>query len=89
MACPARLLCFFANVVNRDVRRPGGGVGVTLSRDTPMPPLASDDAHWFTQRLLPHEPMLRAWLRRMFPSGCEIDDVVQEAYFRVARTGGP
>jgi len=50
-----------------------------------MPPLASDDAHWFAQRLLPHEPMLRAWLQRMFPSGCEIDDVVQEAYFRVLR----
>lgn len=32
--------------------------------------------------------MLRAWLRSRFPTGCDIDDIVQEAYMRVlqART---
>lgn len=27
--------------------------------------------------------MLRAWLHSRFPSGCDIDDIVQEAYMRV------
>lgn len=53
-----------------------------------MPPLASEDALWFAQRLLPHEPVLRAWLARRFPAAIETDDIIQEAYFRVlqART---
>jgi RNA polymerase sigma factor (sigma-70 family) len=44
-----------------------------------------DDKLWFTQELLPHEPMLRAWLRNRFPSLPDIDDLVQEAYTRVLR----
>ena len=27
--------------------------------------------------------MLRAWLRSQFPGGCDIDDIVQEAFIRV------
>jgi RNA polymerase sigma factor (sigma-70 family) len=30
------------------------------------------------------EPQLRAWLRRVTPSGLEIDDLIQEAYARLA-----
>ncbi len=35
--------------------------------------------------MLPHEPMLRAWLHSRFASGLELDDVVQEAFLRVIR----
>lgn len=50
-----------------------------------MPPEDSEQRHWFEDNLQPHEPMLRAWLKSRFPSGVEIDDVVQEAYIRVLR----
>jgi RNA polymerase sigma-70 factor (ECF subfamily) len=51
------------------------------------PPVPPDSAHhtWFTEHVLPHEPMLRAWLHSRFPAGVEIDDVVQEAFLRVLR----
>jgi RNA polymerase sigma factor (sigma-70 family) len=35
---------------------------------------------WLCQHILPHEPALRAWLRRRRIDGLEIDDVVQETY---------
>ena len=50
-----------------------------------MPPV-SPQAQWFAQHVLPHEPMLRAWLARRFPDpAIEVDDVVQEAFIRVLR----
>jgi len=33
--------------------------------------------------VLPHEFMLRSWLKNYFSSDCDIDDVVQETYVRV------
>jgi len=44
-----------------------------------LPP-QSEQARWFAEHVLPHEAMLRAWLRRRFESQVEIDDIVQEAY---------
>jgi RNA polymerase sigma factor (sigma-70 family) len=38
---------------------------------------------WVGRYILPHEPRLRAWLRSAF-SAVEVDDVVQEAYCRIA-----
>ena len=35
---------------------------------------------WLAQHVLPHEPALRAWLRRRRIDGLETDDVVQETY---------
>lgn len=35
---------------------------------------------WLAQHILPHEPALRAWLRRRRIEGLETDDVVQETY---------
>lgn len=48
------------------------------------------DHRWFTEHVLPHEPLLRAWLRSRFPRGVELDDLVQEAFARVlhARAAG-
>ena len=38
---------------------------------------------WVARHVLPAEPALRGWLRRAFP-GCDVDDVVQETYCRLA-----
>lgn len=56
----------------------------------PMPPCDPENAAWFELQVLPHEPMLRAWLRSKFASEDDIDDVVQETYVRLlrAREGG-
>ncbi len=49
-----------------------------------MPPLhTTEQSHWFTTELQPHEPMLRAWLSHRFNTATDIDDIVQEAYLRV------
>ncbi len=38
---------------------------------------------WLARHVLPAEPDLRRWLRKAFP-GCDVDDVVQETYCRLA-----
>jgi RNA polymerase sigma-70 factor (ECF subfamily) len=48
-----------------------------------MPRQNSECSQWFEENLQPHEPMLRAWLKSQFHNGCDIDDIVQEAFFRV------
>ena len=35
---------------------------------------------WLSQEILPHEPLLRAWLGRRQVVGLETDDVLQETY---------
>src|SRR5579883_2551060 len=46
--------------------------------------LYSDErAIWLGRHVLPHEPALRAWLRRRRLEGLEIDDVIQETYTRL------
>ncbi len=50
-----------------------------------MPPPDSELGRWFAVHVLPHEAMLRAWLRGRFRSESDIDDVVQEAYIRLLR----
>jgi RNA polymerase sigma-70 factor (ECF subfamily) len=54
-----------------------------------MPP-PSDQVRWFVEEVQPHEPALRAFLRRRFPGLQDVDDLVQEAYARLmrARTAG-
>lgn len=49
-----------------------------------MPP-PSEQARWFAEQVQPHEPELRAFLRRQFPSVQDIDDLVQESYARLLR----
>ncbi|MES2694124.1 MAG: RNA polymerase sigma factor [Verrucomicrobiota bacterium] len=44
-----------------------------------------DRARWFAEEVQPHEPELRAFLRRHFPTVQDIDDLVQEAYVRLLR----
>jgi RNA polymerase sigma-70 factor (ECF subfamily) len=42
-----------------------------------------DRGRWLARNLLPHEPVLRARLRRMNVYGLEVDDVIQEVYARI------
>ena len=44
---------------------------------------SDERAIWLGRNVLPHEPALRAWLRRRRLEGLEIDDVIQETYTRL------
>ena len=46
---------------------------------------------WFGREVQPHEPLLRAHLHKAFPSLPDVDDLVQESYYRLiqARKTGP
>ena len=49
--------------------------------DTPASSIPTQSrTAWLAQHILPHEPTLRAWLRRRRIDGLEVDDVVQETY---------
>lgn len=39
---------------------------------------------WVAEQVMPHEPAIRAWLYRSQMPADEIDDVIQEAYCRLA-----
>ncbi len=45
-----------------------------------MTRIARERTLWLMQNVLPHEPALRAWLRRKPVGNLEVDDVVQETY---------
>lgn len=55
----------------------------TDTPDTPVPPAHADDARWFAEQVRPHEPALRAYLRKRFADVHDIDEIVQESYVRV------
>jgi RNA polymerase sigma factor (sigma-70 family) len=46
-------------------------------------PHESERARWFAEEVQPHEPSLRAVLRRSLRSFADVDDLVQEAFVRV------
>jgi RNA polymerase sigma-70 factor (ECF subfamily) len=46
--------------------------------------IGDERALWLSRFVLPHEPALRAWLRRNRIAGLDIDDVVQETYAKLA-----
>jgi RNA polymerase sigma-70 factor (ECF subfamily) len=46
----------------------------------------SERAKWFVDEVMPHEPILRAYLRKKFPQlATEVDDVVQESFLKTFR----
>jgi len=49
-----------------------------------MPSVSSERARWIAIHILPLEPQLRGWLKRVTPAGLEVDDLVQEAYAKLA-----
>jgi len=46
--------------------------------------VSDERALWLSRAVLPHEPALRAWLKRKRVIDLDIDDVVQEAYAKLA-----
>jgi RNA polymerase sigma-70 factor (ECF subfamily) len=50
-----------------------------------MPPPESEPSRWFAEEVQPHESTLRSWLRGLFPSLPDMDDLVQESYVRLIR----
>lgn len=42
-------------------------------------------ARWFEEKVFPHEPQLRAFLHRQFPTLRDTDDLVQEVYLKIRR----
>ncbi len=50
-----------------------------------MPPRDSEIGRWFAEHVLPHEAMVRGWLRGRLANEEDVNDVVQEAYMRLLR----
>src|SRR4051812_14699135 len=48
----------------------------------------SDQARWFAEEVKLHEPILRGYLQKRFPSLPDHDDIVQEAYSRLLKAEG-
>ena len=48
-----------------------------------------EQARWFSEHVQPHEPALRAYLSKRFPTLPDHDDLVQETYVRVLRVADP
>ena len=42
----------------------------------------ADQTRWFAEELQPHEPALRAYLHRKFPTLADVDDFVQESFLK-------
>jgi|SRR3984885_1274750 len=57
-----------------------GGFG----REGELAQSRKDIVAWVGSHVLPHEAAVRAWLRRWTGRGQDIDDVIQEAYCRLA-----
>jgi RNA polymerase sigma factor (sigma-70 family) len=49
----------------------------------PARSFSGDHSRWFAEEVLPHESMLRAHLKKQFPSVGDLDDVVQESYLHL------
>lgn len=50
----------------------------------PAHPVGRSGSRWFTDRCVrPHEPALRAYLVRNFPTLADVHDLVQESYLRL------
>jgi RNA polymerase sigma factor (sigma-70 family) len=49
-----------------------------------MPAISTERALWLAANILPLEPQLRAWLRRVTPRGLDVDDIIQECYAKLA-----
>jgi RNA polymerase sigma-70 factor (ECF subfamily) len=55
----------------------------TQALDRFMSSGSDERALWLGRHVLPHEPQLRAWLRRRSLGGLEVEDVIQETYTRL------
>jgi len=53
-----------------------------------VPPQDPEQARWFAEEVQAHEPALRAYIRRRFPSVLDVDDLIQDSFIRVLRAKG-
>jgi RNA polymerase sigma factor (sigma-70 family) len=58
--------------------------GTELVGSLAAPPVSNDRAQWLAKHILPLEPQLRGWLRRSGPKFIEADDLIQDAYAKLA-----
>ncbi len=49
-----------------------------------MPAVSAERAQWLAINILPLEPQLRGWLKRSSSHALEADDLIQEAYAKLA-----
>lgn len=63
---------------------PARGAGRVAAKGGIMRGFTQQRAQWLAQQVLPHEPALRAWLRRYVRELADVDDVVQESYALLA-----
>lgn len=49
-----------------------------------MEQLGQDMVAWIGREVIPHEPVVRAWLKRNAPDPIEAEDILQDAYCRLA-----
>ena len=49
-----------------------------------MPRMNDSIARWVAREILPHEGRVRAWLSRQWRGNIDVDDIIQEAYCRLA-----
>ena len=61
------------------------GQDMCLPRDRLSAVSVSSLTSWFAEEVQPHESSLRSYLRSVFPSLPDIDDLVQESYARLLR----
>jgi RNA polymerase sigma factor (sigma-70 family) len=47
-------------------------------------PVSNDRAQWLAKHILPLEPQLRGWLRKNASKSIEADDLIQDAYAKLA-----
>ncbi len=59
--------------------RPSWGQTPTVTPSHPK------NACWFSEEVMPHHAQLRAYVRALFPSMRDVDDVLQESYLRLWR----
>jgi RNA polymerase sigma factor (sigma-70 family) len=49
-----------------------------------MPAISTARAQWLATNIMPLEPQLRRWLKRATPQTLDADDLIQEAYAKLA-----
>src|SRR5688572_5011946 len=64
---------------------PASGDGLARSTHLTVRTPPTENARWFAAEVEPHERSLRTYLRRVFPTLPDLDDLVQESYARLIR----
>lgn len=62
---------------------PSDSSSEAISPESPHLDDSKDRLRWFYEEVHPHRVQLRSYLRKMFPSVHDVDDVVQESYLRI------